>query len=78
MQYAYQTILSTSGSVVVASMLAFMASQILDIVIYQKVKDVSRGKWLWLRTNLSTFLGQLVDSGIFVSIVFYSSHRLVQ
>ncbi len=65
MQHAYQTILSTSGSVVIASMLAFIASQFLDIFVYQKIKDISRGKWLWLRSNLSTFLGQFVDSIIF-------------
>ncbi len=75
MQHAYQTILSTSGSVVIASMLAFIASQILDIIVYQKIKDISRGRWLWLRSNLSTFLGQLVDSSIFVTIVFYASHH---
>ena len=75
MQHAYQTILSTSGSVVIASMLAFIASQFLDIFVYQKIKDISRGKWLWLRSNLSTFLGQFVDSIIFVGIVFYASHH---
>ena len=77
MQHEYQSILSTSGKVIIASMLAFISSQILDIVIYQKIKDVSRGKWLWLRDNTSTFVGQFVDSSIFISIVFYSSqHKL--
>ncbi len=75
MQHAYQAVLSTSGSVVIASMLAFMASQILDIIVYQKIKDVSRGKWLWLRSNLSTFIGQFIDSSIFIGIVFYASHH---
>lgn len=72
-QNEYQTILSVSGSVVLASILAFSLSQILDIFVYQKIKEWSKGKWLWLRSNISTYLGQIIDSSIFVMIVFYSS-----
>lgn len=74
-QQTYQTILSTSTNVVIASLVAFLTSQILDIIVYQKIKNASRGKLLWLRSNLSTFIGQIVDSSIFVSIVFYASHH---
>jgi len=74
LQHEYQTVLSVSGNIIIASILAFSVSQILDIAIYQKIKNLSKGKWLWLRSNLSTYLGQAVDSVIFVMIVFYSSH----
>jgi uncharacterized integral membrane protein (TIGR00697 family) len=73
LQHEYQTVLSVSGSIIMASILAFSVSQILDIVVYQKIKELSKGKWLWLRSNISTYLGQAIDSGIFVMIVFYSS-----
>lgn len=76
-QQQYQTILSTSSHVVIASLLAFIASQILDITVYQKIKNASHGKLLWLRSNVSTFIGQIVDSSIFVSIVFSSSHHML-
>lgn len=74
-QQSYKTLLSTSANVVIASLLAFLTSQILDIVVYQKIKNISNGKLLWLRSNLSTFIGQIVDSSIFISIVFYASHH---
>lgn len=73
LQHEYQDILSTSGKVVIASLLAFATSQILDIIIFQRIKEASNGKWLWLRSNISTILGQLVDSSIFITIVFYAS-----
>ena len=75
LQNAYQTILSASGNVIVASLVAFSISQILDVAIYQRIKELSRGRWLWLRSNISTYLGQIIDSAIFVMIVFHQSHQ---
>ena len=76
-QPAYAMVLSVSGKVVTASFLAFLISQLLDIMLYQKIKNVFYGKLLWLRSNVSTFVGQIIDSGIFVSIVFYGlPHKL--
>ena len=76
-QQHYQVILSSSGRVIIASLLAFTVSQTLDIAVYQKIKNISHGKLLWLRSNLSTFIGQFIDSSIFISIVFSASpHKL--
>lgn len=74
-QEAYQTVLSTGLNIVIASFLAFSTSQLLDILIYQRIKIWSKGKLLWLRSNISTYLGQMIDSGIFVGIVFYNSNQ---
>lgn len=75
LQFEYQNILSTGIHVVVASLVAFITSQILDIFIYQRIKELSKGKWLWLRSNISTYLGQIIDSSIFVMLVFYHSNQ---
>ena len=75
LQHEYELILSVGANVVAASFIAFAISQILDIFIYQKLKEKTRGKMLWLRSNLSTYLGQAVDSIIFVNIVFYASDQ---
>lgn len=76
-QQAYSHILSASVSVVIASFSAFFLSQTLDIFVYQKIKKICQGKKLWLRLNISTFMGQIIDSAVFVSIVFYASdHKL--
>lgn len=72
-QAEYQTILASGTKVVTASFIAFGLSQLLDIFVYQRIKELSHGKWLWLRSNLSSYVGQILDSGIFISIVFYDS-----
>jgi queuosine precursor transporter len=74
-QSEYQTILSTGVSIVLASIIAFAVSQMLDIVIYQRIKELSKGKFLWLRSNISTYLGQIIDSSIFVMLVFHDSDQ---
>lgn len=73
LQTEYQMILAASGKVILASLLAFGISQIVDIAIYQRIKELTRGRWLWLRSNLSTYVGQVIDSIIFVMIVFAST-----
>lgn len=73
LQTNYQAVLGTSIKVVIASVLAFSISQLIDIGIYQKIKQLSQGKLLWLRSNLSTYLGQALDSFIFIMIVFTHS-----
>lgn len=75
LQPAYQAVLSLGVNVVLASLAAFTVSQIVDIFVYQKIKDLSRGKWLWVRSNISVYLGQVVDSIIFVNIVFFDSDQ---
>ncbi len=75
LQSEYQAVLATGANVALASLAAFSVSQIVDIVVYQKIKEFSNGKWLWLRSNISVYLGQALDSVIFVNIVFYASNQ---
>lgn len=66
-----QTIVQFWGQVVIASLAAFIVSQLLDVTIFQKIKaKLPSNKWLWVRNNGSTMVSQLVDSFIFVSIAF--------
>lgn len=47
---------------VIASMLAYLAAQYVDIQVYHFWKKVTRGKMLWLRNNFSTITSQAVDT----------------
>lgn len=74
-QAEYESVLSIGSSVLIASLCAFSISQVLDITVYQKIKELSLGKHLWLRSNAATFLGQALDSIIFINIVFAGSNQ---
>ncbi|QLY39623.1 queuosine precursor transporter [Hujiaoplasma nucleasis] len=58
--------------VFIASMLAFIVSQLVDVYIFSKIKDkLPDNKYLWIRNNGSTILSQFLDTVIFVPIAFY-------
>ncbi len=48
-----------------AGMTAYLASQFHDIWLYNLVRRVTGGRWLWLRNNASTAASSLIDNTIF-------------
>jgi hypothetical protein len=69
-QSAYDSILGgfSSGGIVAASLLAFFAGEFSNSYILAKMKLLTGGKYLWLRTISSTLVGEGVDSLLFVLI----------
>lgn len=57
---------------VLASMIAYLLAQYIDIHLYHFWKNLTKGKHLWLRNNFSTFLSQFVDTAsvLFLLCVF--------
>lgn len=47
---------------VLASMLAYLFAQFIDIKVYHFWKKLTKGKHLWLRNNFSTFTSQFIDT----------------
>ncbi|QMU63425.1 MAG: queuosine precursor transporter [Flavobacteriaceae bacterium] len=58
----FSKVFGLSPIAVLASMLAYLFAQFLDIRIFHFWKRVTRGKHLWLRNNFSTFPSQFVDT----------------
>jgi len=69
-QTAYEAILGQTPRIVVASLIAYFAGEFSNSVILAKLKVVTEGRQLWLRTISSTLLGQLLDTALFVLIAF--------
>ena len=47
---------------VLASMMAYLFAQFIDIRVYHFWKKLTHGKHLWLRNNFSTFTSQFIDT----------------
>lgn len=58
----YTTVFGSTAIAVLASMMAYLFAQFIDIQIYHFWKRLTKGKHLWLRNNFSTFLSQFVDT----------------
>ena len=65
----FTQVFSLSPLAVLASMIAYLSAQFVDIRIYHFWKKLTRGKHLWLRNNFSTFASQIIDSATVIVLL---------
>jgi len=58
----FNKVFGATAIAVLASMMAYLLAQYIDIQIFHFWKRITKGKHLWLRNNFSTFLSQFVDT----------------
>ena len=58
----FSTVFGSTAIAVMASMMAYLFAQFVDIQIYHYWKRITKGKHLWFRNNCSTFLSQFADT----------------
>ncbi len=56
--------------IVIASLTAYIVSQLHDVWAFHFWKSRTKGRFLWLRNNFSTMVSQFIDSVIFCLIAF--------
>lgn len=69
-QAAYNNVLGgmSTGGIVLASLIAYLAGEFTNSVILARLKVITNGRWLWVRTIGSTLVGEGVDSLIFIAV----------
>ncbi len=70
-QEAFETVFGSSWRIVLGSFFAYLVAQYHDVWAFHFWKGVFKGKYLWLRNNLSTGVSQVLDSAVFLIIAFY-------
>ena len=76
MQEAYTKLLGQNLLFVTASLIAYFVSQLWDVWFFHKIRDwylqthrgTTAARWLW--NNASTMTSQIVDTVLFIGIVF--------
>ena len=58
----------------IASMIAYLTAQTVDVRLFHFWKNLTGGKHLWLRNNASTMFSQLVDSTAILTILYLSGN----
>jgi len=69
--YAFFKTMTQGMGIIVASLIAFLVGQFLDVFIFQKLRRITGAKVLWLRATGSTLVSQLIDSFVVLFIAFY-------
>src|SRR5262249_12640374 len=69
-QDAYALIFGATPRIVFGSLIGFWAGEFANSVTLAKMKVLTGGKHLWMRTIGSTIVGEAVDSSLFFPIAF--------
>jgi uncharacterized integral membrane protein (TIGR00697 family) len=71
MNVAFNKIMGQGQRIIIGSLTAFIIGQLVDVFVFQKIRQATGSKWLWLRATGSTLVSQLVDSFVVLFIAFY-------
>src|SRR3972149_10250997 len=72
-QPAYDAILGFTPRLLIASFIAYLAGEFLNSFVLAKMKVMTSGRFLWMRTIGSTLIGELADSAVFITLAFTGS-----
>lgn len=70
MQDSWDNILGVVWRIVLGSLVAYLVGEFVNSYLLAKLKIKTKGKMLWLRTIVSTIVGQFLDTTIFLLIAF--------
>lgn len=70
-QVAFETVLGAVPRLVVAGLIAFLLSEMLDAYLFQWLRSATGGKHLWMRNVFSSLPAMAIDSAVFVTFAFY-------
>lgn len=70
-QHAFEDVFANSPRVALASMCAFVAGEMSNVVLFARLRAHTDGRHLWLRMVGSTVVGAALDSVLFYPAAFY-------
>ncbi len=68
---AYNVIFGQGAWIVVGSMVAFLIGQLVDVLVFHRLKRATGERMIWLRSTGSTLVSQFIDSYVVLIIAFY-------
>jgi hypothetical protein len=69
-QVEFAKVFGGSAQLFIASIVAYLIGQILDIHVFQFWKALTQSKHLWLRATGSTILSQIIDT-VTINVIFW-------
>jgi queuosine precursor transporter len=73
---AFKGIFGQGLWIIIGSMVAFFVGQILDVLVFHRIKKLTGEKNIWLRATGSTLVSQLIDTFVVLFIAFYIGRRV--
>jgi uncharacterized integral membrane protein (TIGR00697 family) len=70
-QDAFDNVLGNANRIFVASLIAYLIGQLVDIAIFQSAKRLTQSRHIWLRSTGSTLISQLIDTLVVTYVAFW-------
>lgn len=67
---AFDAVFGTTSRVIVASLIAYLIGQLVDITLFHRLRRLTGGRHLWLRATGSTLGSQFLDTFIVLAVAF--------
>ncbi len=77
MQAAFSTVFGQGLLIIVGSLVAFLLGQIIDVLVFHRIKKATGEGKVWLRATGSTLVSQFIDSFVVLYIAFVGGPQLV-
>jgi queuosine precursor transporter len=71
MDVAFSKVMGQGLWIIVGSLVAFLIGQLVDVMVFQKIKRITGDGKIWLRATGSTLVSQFIDSFVVLFIAFY-------
>src|SRR5688572_30396481 len=71
MNLAFTRIFGQGLWIIAGSVIAFLIGQLIDVIVFHKIRQATGEKKIWLRATGSTLVSQFIDSFIVLIIAFY-------
>ena len=69
--FAFNKVYSQGLGIIIGSLVAFLIGQLLDVVVFHRLRRMTGSGKIWLRATGSTLVSQLIDSYVVLFIAFY-------
>ena len=71
MQAAFAAIFGQGMNIIVGSLTAFVIGQLVDALVFRRIKRITGDKYIWLRATGSTVVSQFIDSIVVTYVAFW-------
>ncbi len=70
-QDVFDNVFGSANRIFVASLIAYLIGQLVDISVFQLAKRFTQSRHIWLRSTGSTLISQLIDTVVVTCIAFW-------
>lgn len=69
---AYNTVFGISARISGASLTAFILAEVVDLLVFSKLKQKMGKSGLWIRNGVANIASEFFDTTVFMTLAFYS------